>query len=356
MLHFMLGPAFLLGVPAPNTLSAVVSLEAQKELVNARSEIVALQAKLVGAHSQIAALRAEKTRNTYREGSGVSSLLKDLGCGMANMEVPHFLTLPGFGANRVMVDVGLNEGKETIAAVKSGFTVYSFEPVEEFVVQVAADLEQEGLDFQRIQLNDQGNLLEPLRAPTKGKGISYLFQVAAGRKHDWMNISVEGPGTSFVDPKNRNKKDRPTQIVPIAEYIKSDVYFFKTDTQGFEMEVLAGARALFLDYSVRLITTELFPQGLQAAGSSSSSLVDFLTNELNLICFSGEPEANGFRNMPAGHPEGMDAFLDAIEERQVLQTQDVGGRYDRWGVFDDLTCLNKDIGSLDAQSRRGGTM
>ena len=45
-------------------------------------------------------------------GKGVSSLLKDLGCGMANMAVPYFLTVPGYGVGRVMVDIGLHEGKE----------------------------------------------------------------------------------------------------------------------------------------------------------------------------------------------------------------------------------------------------
>ena len=74
-------------------------------------------------------------------GKGVSSLLKDLGCGMANMAVPYFLTVPGYGVGRVMVDIGLHEGKETIAAVKVGFRVFAFEPLPAHVKMVVEGLE-----------------------------------------------------------------------------------------------------------------------------------------------------------------------------------------------------------------------
>ena len=39
----------------------------------------------------------------------------------------------------------------------------------------------------------------------------------------------------------------------------------KIDTQGFEMEVLHGARGVFRNHHVRVTSLELFPQGLRGA-------------------------------------------------------------------------------------------
>lgn len=280
------------------------------------------------------------------EGIGVSSLLKDLNCGQANLEVPHFLSIPNFGARRVMVDVGLDEGKETIEAVRSGFTVFSFEPRVESVEAVAASLDAQGLDYQLVKISDTGALLEPLRPPSSDppRGISYLFNAGAGREYAKMNISVEGAGSSFVDPKN-TAFDREVPVVPIADYVKSDVYFFKTDTQGFEMEVFAGAMPLFQNHHVRMITTELFPQGLEGANSSARALVEFLTEKLQLQCFSAEPALENGRNMQAGHPEGKEAFIAALERRTAEHSDS------RYGFFDDLTCISTNLGALDFVSK-----
>ena len=84
--------------------------------------------------------------HTYRGTFGVSSLMKDFNCGFSNMEVPYFLS-NAKGDHKVIIDVGLKDGAETLAAVRSGYVVYAFEPVKQFVHQVTASMEKEGLDF-----------------------------------------------------------------------------------------------------------------------------------------------------------------------------------------------------------------
>ena len=286
-------------------------------------------------------------------GKGVSSLLKDLGCGMANMAVPYFLTVPGYGVGRVMVDIGLHEGKETIAAVKVGFRVFAFEPLPAHVKMVVEGLEIAGLDYQHAKLDDAGKLIEPLREPKQGQGIAYIFTAGAGRAHQVRSFTVDGPGSSFVDgffAANRTSgKAAPAaevlsiRIVPVADYVDTDVHYFKADVQGFEMDVLMGALPLFSRRHVRLVTVELFSQGLRGAGSSPAQLLELLTERLGLFCFSSMGDTNRPYHLPAGHPESGSGLLRMIrdsENRFERRAERPGGHRDRWGFFDDLTCVN----------------
>ena len=53
--------------------------------------------------------------STAHQHDKVFSLLKDFGCGMKNMEVPHLLK--GNGGEKFFIDIGLDGGEETVAAV-----------------------------------------------------------------------------------------------------------------------------------------------------------------------------------------------------------------------------------------------
>ena len=68
-----------------------------------------------------------------------------------------------------MVDVGLHDAQETVSAVKSGFVVYSFEPVAHFVNNAVRGLEKHSLDFFMVKFNDDGSLAEALPQPKPGK-------------------------------------------------------------------------------------------------------------------------------------------------------------------------------------------
>ena len=271
---------------------------------------------------------------------GVSSLLKDLGCGVKNTDgVPHFVNIPGFGLKRSMVDIGLFNGEDTVMFVKAGFRVYAFEPVRRHMQMVRATFMRaglvEGIDYQSVSLDRSGRITTPLLPPRPGRGIGYLFNAAAGRAHSFRNITHDGVGSSFVDPHNRVSRDvERVQIVPVADYVHEDVYYFKCDTQGFDKEALTGALPLFRSHHVRVVVVEIYPKGLEGAGSSESELLDLLTEQLRLVCFSSMLGSQAPRHMPAGHPESRDAYLGQIREyRKAL-------RDNRWGFFDDLTCID----------------
>ena len=60
---------------------------------------------------------------------GIYPLLKDFQCGHENMATPRALQLqkmPNGGRGRIVVDVGLFSGEETLDAVEAGFVVFGF--------------------------------------------------------------------------------------------------------------------------------------------------------------------------------------------------------------------------------------
>ena len=272
---------------------------------------------------------------------GVSSLLKDLGCGISNgKSTPLNLRRNGFGLNRTMVDIGLYDGADTVSAVKAGFRVYGFEPVLKHMKHVKAAFARaglaEGTDYQSVTLDPSGRLTTSLLPPQPGRGIAYLFLAAAGPAHDYRNITQDSVGSSLVDPYMRQAKPlERVQIVPVSDYVHEDVYYFKCDTQGFDKDALTGALPLFRNHHVRLVLTELYLQGLEGAGTSADELLDLLTERLGFVCFSSMRANNAPHHLPAGHPEARGAFLEQI---RAYQQKIPSGH--RWGFFDDLTCIN----------------
>ena len=261
---------------------------------------------------------------------GVSSLMKDFNCGFSNHEVPYFLE-HSQGAHKVIIDVGLKEGAETLAAVRSGFVVYAFEPVKEFVSKVVKSLTREKLDFFLVHLDGKGVIQEALPSPRSGKGIAYIFQAAAGSVFERKTIYVDGSGTSFHDPKAAmTGKKEEVQVVRISDYLATDVYFFKIDAQGWDYEVILGALDLLRDYIVRLISVEFWPKGLGQSGSSASQLVDLIVKEAGYICFDTRVR----KGTPLGHVENIGGYMSMIQDLSD-DTHD-----QRFGFFDDLTCLS----------------
>ena len=61
---------------------------------------------------------------------GIYPLLREWGCGHHNLQVPKLLLPRDGGAGQWVVDIGLgSDASETLAAVRSGFVVFSFEPL-----------------------------------------------------------------------------------------------------------------------------------------------------------------------------------------------------------------------------------
>lgn len=170
--------------------------------------------------------------------------------------------------------------------------------------------------------------MQPLPPSPQDKGFAFIFAVAAGSAFGHANITVDRGGSSLVDQRP-GKKLLQVPVVRVADYVPRNKYtfYFKSDTQGYEMHALQGARELFEEGIVRLVHVELWPKGLKLAGTSPGRLVDLLVGQWGFTCFDSQPG-----KLPYMHPEAADKYLNVVERAQ--------GTNERFGWFDDLLCLS----------------
>ena len=91
------------------------------------------------------------------------------------------------------------------------------------------------------------------------------------------------------------------------------IHFFKTDTQGFDHNVLVGASNLFLEHRVSTLTTEFSMKTLKLANSSLDEMVETLTVAYRMICFDSRPESGVRANHPPDHVGYMQSVVEAAK-------------------------------------------
>ena len=161
-----------------------------------------------------------------REQPQVYSFIKELGCRKGHMAVPPILTSEGTG--KVVVDIGLDAGDEFFAALKAGFSVYGIEANPLTVSKLRPKCES-ATDFKCIYVN-AANITGDGLPPIKGGG--YLIEGGAGSSRGVMNISLSGPGSSFVEvAPQATPTYKEVTVIPVENIVKTDVFFFKLDVQ-----------------------------------------------------------------------------------------------------------------------------
>ncbi|MEM3542742.1 MAG: FkbM family methyltransferase [archaeon] len=128
--------------------------------------------------------------------------------------------------NKIVFDVGANQGVFSIYAATLGAKkVYAFEPVPETFKVLQ----------ENIRLNKLGDKIIPIQAGVGDKeqeSIIYYDQVGDA-------------GASFCESPGKMNKIK-VKIVTIDEFVRKEkiprVDFIKIDTEGFEKEVLLGAK------------------------------------------------------------------------------------------------------------------
>lgn len=245
------------------------------------------------------------------------------------MSVPPVLKDPGRG--RVVVDVGLDAGDEFFAALESGYSVYGIEANPLTAAKLRGRCESAAA--YNCTYVSAADITAPLPPVTNG---GYLIEGGAGSKRGVMSMSLSGAGSSFVEvapdvqfgaavPKYKN-----VTVLPVSEIVRSDVFFFKLDVQGFEFEVLKGSRELFDNHVVKTLLMEVYPRGLGNAGVNFLDFLEFVWNELGMLCSSANP-ASG-KTFPTDHPGTLTGFAEYL-----LPLKNASW----WGVFDDFYCFNR---------------
>lgn len=161
--------------------------------------------------------------------------------------LPHFNSFIDCGANFGMITIPL--------AYKFRKPVLAIEPVKDNFSILS----------ENVQLNHLGSIVHPIQAAvgrTCGQQIIYLGDKSGGH--------------SFIPREKRAGEE--VAVVTLDSCVAAHVelkppFLIKIDTQGWEMEVLAGAEHLLQEPC--LLSIEFWPQGLKEVGSSAAELDAF---------------------------------------------------------------------------------
>lgn len=261
----------------------------------------------------------------------VFNFIKELQCRDGHMDVPPLLKLPG--QNKVVVDIGLDAGDEFFASLESGYSVYGFEANPITVQTLRRRCENEQKRFKCVYVN-AANITQPLPPIHRG---GYLIEGGAGSVKTEMNMSLAGPGSSFVEdsPTKKNPGHSMVTILPVSDVVDTDVFFFKLDVQGFEFEVLKGAQRLFRNRIVKSLLVEVYPRGLKNAGVDFLEFINFIWYDLGMFCSTSLPEkvSSSFKK---DHPNSIADFALYLKE---LANDPIVESW--WGKFDDFYCFNR---------------
>jgi len=129
--------------------------------------------------------------------------------------------------NKIVVDAGANVGIFSIyAAVLGAKKVYAFEPVKETYDILVENIKRNGLENQILPIN------KGLGNKNEIKIISYRYCGDGG-----ANISAK---------KNKELKNQSAVLIPLDDFVKENnierIDFIKMDTEGYEENVLLGAK------------------------------------------------------------------------------------------------------------------
>ncbi|KAL7524813.1 hypothetical protein ACHAWF_001097 [Thalassiosira exigua] len=260
----------------------------------------------------------------------IYNFVKELKCRDGHMSIPPLLQMPGHG--KVVVDIGLDAGDEFFVALEAGYSVYGFEANPLTAVTLRKKCEM-ATEYKCVYV-DGANITKPLTPIPNG---GYLIEAGAGESDGMMNMSLSGPGSSFVEDslmvKPGSEAYKMVRILPVSNVVDTDVFFFKLDVQGFKFEVLKGAQVLFAKHAVKTMLMEVYPRGLDNAGVDFHAFLWFLWYDLGMFCSSSNPVAPS--TFKVDHPRTLPEFAEYLKDLASAAPKEW------WGVFDDFYCFNR---------------
>ncbi|HSV74796.1 MAG TPA: FkbM family methyltransferase [Chthonomonadales bacterium] len=166
----------------------------------------------------------------------------------------------------VAVDVGANVGVHTLTLAESvgpGGSVHAFEPSAAYD-RLTANLRLNGLDG-RVRANRAAVGAAPGSLALRECEQGYEAFTSAGRPLAHAKVT----GATFDVP-----------MVTLDRYLEehgvSSVDFLKVDVEGYEVEVLRGARGLLGRRAVRRIMLEVSDPLLEGCGASAGEMFELL--------------------------------------------------------------------------------
>lgn len=271
--------------------------------------------------------------------------MRDFQCGHENMQTPRVLRLTANGNGRFVVDVGLDEGDETLDAVANGFVVFGFEMITASIESILSNAEKRNLG-DRIHIVDfetgpSGKVVPSSlpKPPNDGKGFAYIFNAAlsddAGALSDDIGKSAAGSAAGHVLDQKWSPGMVPVMALEDAlpSWVER-IFFVKIDTQGFDLKVLKGAETYLRSHMVQYAQYEFSPMLMRKSNLGDPlELLHFLTS-MGAICF----------DMMGTHHElyrpsiSLTDYLKSLESGKNSKFNHGNYRKDPFGPWDDILC------------------
>lgn len=252
-------------------------------------------------------------------------LLKEFNTGIGNMVVPEILKRDASGERVLVVDVGLDKGKEFFAALSNGFEVVGFEPNPK-TFPILADKCANTHTCHIVDL--EKTPLPLMRSP----GHSYLINAGVGKESATLDFSISRAVSSFtpnVEGFATAEKAR-VRVVRLDEIIMEDIYLLKVDTQGFDYFALQGAQKIFDNHVVRQTILENDPWVMQKNGVTTHDVIE-LTQSYGLVCFASSGDETKEHCRYNG--DSVDGYEKVFYPRMEKSR--------KWGeCWDDFLCIN----------------
>lgn len=177
---------------------------------------------------------------------------------------------------KTFADIGANIGYYSLIAgqiLKNKGKVFAFEPVStnfDLMKKTVAESGFGNITVEKLALGDR-----------EGDGSIYLNDENFGDQRLWgkETCKKEKIKLTTLDKYFLDKKTKPDLI--------------KIDVQGYELKVFKGAKGLLKERRIKVILSELWPDGLECAGDSWEKYIIYLEKhgfKIYEVCDSGETE------------------------------------------------------------------
>ena len=200
------------------------------------------------------------------------------------MWCPHYPMLDAVLARQTpgfVLDVGSLDGSDAIRFARGGHRVWSFEPSPGKIAAIR----------QRIKANHMENnvTLYPYALSNTTEIGRFFINLATGSAARKLFRGLGSAQDSLGAPLHTAHKNMTTVVsVPVHrldELMPADQHtlLLKVDTQGFDLQVLLGARELLARNRVDAVVAEMAPALMPGGAEAAKEMVRFM-NEVGYTC------------------------------------------------------------------------
>ena len=189
--------------------------------------------------------------------------------------LPH---VPESKAPFLLVDVGANRGQFALSVVAAGHRSIAFEPSPAACATLKAAVNA-AQNRSALSAGGRQRRRRPMgrKAPRSGQGRVDVHCAAVGARPGSVKFSTTERTTTSA---HVSATGEAVPVVRLDDVVGGDErgFYLKTDTQGFEGEVLQGADRLLRTAAPRVMLIELSPGTLEQHGSSVRKLIAQVTS------------------------------------------------------------------------------